>query len=229
MKTAPLVVILLATSALADDERPLPEEPPTPTPPPAVEDPPQIIPSDAPPSQRLTGAPVFAPAIARNATQVAMAATPHVVAQPPGEPQTRSLGGTGEFGIGFGQWRASHDSITGFAPNFGVGSFVGEHVALSFRVAGVAVADNVYGWIGVMGPHAQLWVSKQAWMGMGFGLALGGACGGGGCGAERTTGVDVRFGFAMKPRGESSANLSVELTTFERITTLSFLLGYQSF
>ena len=30
-------------------------------------------------------------------------------------------------------------------------------------------------------------------------------------------------------RGESSGNLSVELTTFERITTLSFLLGYQSF
>ena len=229
MKTAALVMILLATHALAD-ERPLPEEPPAPTPP-LVEDTLHIV--DAPPSHRLTGVPVSTTNVATAhvaTTKVAMTpSTPHLVAASTDEKPARSLGGTGEFAFGFGQWRGGGDSINGWAPNFGVGGFVSPHIALSFRVAGVAVVDGAVGWVGVMGPHAQLWLGDQVWTGFGFGVALAGACGPGFCGGAQSTGIDARFGFAFKPRGQAAANLAVELTTFEGFQTLSFLLGYQSF
>jgi hypothetical protein len=122
-------------------------------------------------------------------------------------------------------------------PSLGVGSFVSPTLALSVRLSGsLVVVDGAFLYLGVLGPNAQHWQNEHVWLGGGLGLAILAGCGEDeGCDKEIGFGFDARVGFAFRPRGQGGANLSVEAMhdwfagADGGVTTVSLMLGYQSF
>jgi hypothetical protein len=141
-------------------------------------------------------------------------------------------------GVAFVHAGNSTDIIHGLGGmNFGFGKFVTPEVAVSLRVSGLTlIYDGIVGYVGMIGPHAQLWLSPQAWIGAGLGVGFVGACatGGNGGGCDGTTFwpvFDVRAGVGDLSKG--GANLSVEVESAsiggQTLTAVSFLVGYQAF
>ncbi len=119
--------------------------------------------------------------------------------------------------------------------DLGVGRFVSHNVALSLRIAGVTGLDNGLSYLGVLGPHAQLWLEPQGWIGAGIGVGFAIGCGGGvGCNAATTsTSFDVRAGYAFSSTPGGGGNVSIRRRGVSAgsvsITAISFLLGCQAF
>jgi hypothetical protein len=183
---------------------------------------------------------VFAtdPTIARCRPDVSPPGLVAVAAPPP-----RRLGLTIEGAVGLGLATAGGDggSLYGLGgPALGFGGFVTPTVALSVRLSGALVSGGSgggYGYIGVLGPSAQVWFNEHVWLGGGLGLAVLAACDDG-CGTATGIGLDARLGYAFKPRGESGGNVSLE-TTYSSfgesdgpdtgLETVSLMIGFQSF
>jgi hypothetical protein len=53
--------------------------------------------------------------------------------------------------------------------NVGAGMFVAPHVALSLRLSGVTLLDGALFYLGMVGPHAQLFVADEVFIGAGVG------------------------------------------------------------
>jgi hypothetical protein len=151
------------------------------------------------------------------------------------DPEAR--GSTSEVSIGLGMLTGGFSSKTTLAGlNLGVGGFVSHDVALSLRLSGVTLMEGGFAYVGVIGPHAQLWFAPQAYVGFGLGVGFVVACGGGGgsCDGVKTSGFELRLGYAFDKTGRGG-NASVEVNSLDglfgsqSLETVSFLLGYQSF
>ncbi|MBV8756939.1 MAG: hypothetical protein JO257_06685 [Deltaproteobacteria bacterium] len=129
---------------------------------------------------------------------------------------------------------AGYSLVNGAAVNFGVGGFVTHDVAMSVRASGTVIADNGFGWIGVLGPNVQGWFGK-GFIGGGLGLGVAIGCSSGtdsNCNVNTTSGYDLRLGYRIAP----SVTMSFEIESLGgffgssgSITLASALIGVQSF
>lgn len=128
--------------------------------------------------------------------------------------------------------------------DLGIGGFVSPRVAIGARIAGGTIyADGVVAFVGVGGPHVQVWLDDHIWVGGGGGFGFVGAIGsrdtGPGIAGVLGSGLDFRAGYSFGGHG-NSANLSIEACSLSdglsfaapfsdnAVTVLSFMIGYQS-
>jgi hypothetical protein len=131
-------------------------------------------------------------------------------------------------------------SITRFGGlDLGAGTFVTPRVALTLRLSGGTIVESgELAYFGVLGPHAQIWVTDRVWAGAGGGLGFGIVWHDTASG-EVGSGLDFRCGYSFKPY-RNSVNVSLEATSVSgrttfaapfsdnALTVLAFLVGYQN-
>jgi hypothetical protein len=147
----------------------------------------------------------------------------------PARPHERGL--TFELGVGAGVWNVLGMTVPVHGPalSFGVGKFIRDDIALSLRVSGAMWVDSAFFYLGAIGPHAQLYVTKHAWVGAGAGFGFVAGCANSCVIASGSVGFNARGGYTFSP-AKSSATLSLEVTTITAgFATASLLLGVQSF
>jgi hypothetical protein len=116
--------------------------------------------------------------------------------------------------------------------SLGIGKANPDDTPLTLRVSGTLFSDRgALAFGGVIGPHVQPWLGNHVFLGLGGGLAVYGRCDiecDGGFGA----GLNARLGIALRPRGQSGANIAAEtavtlMPTAVYLTSLN--VGYQFF
>lgn len=159
-----------------------------------------------------------------------------------GQPVNNKNGLTFEanLGIGFiwaeadGQESDKEVALGGL--NIGLGGWLSQQLAISFRIAGVTYSEDVGDQTarlstGFVGPSAQYWVNENVWVGGGVGLGFVALSFDGETESETGIGLDLRAGYTFSTASENTWNVSFELTpsSIEDTNFYGFgiLFGYQ--
>ena len=119
-------------------------------------------------------------------------------------------------------------------PNFAVGNFIRNDLALSIRMPGVIGLHNETAYLGILGPDVQYWPTPSMFLGLGAGVAIG--CDG--CGGYMSSlqwGLDARAGVTFLRTPNRTGTLSLQVLSVNdnegppSLTSLSFLIGVQTF
>jgi len=120
--------------------------------------------------------------------------------------------------------------------NIGLGGWLSQQLAISFRIAGVTYSEDVGDETarlstGFVGPSAQYWVNENAWLGGGVGLGFIALSFDGETESETGIGLDLRAGYTFSTASENTWNVSFEFTpsSIEDTNFYGFgiLFGYQ--
>lgn len=154
----------------------------------------------------------------------------HIVrADPP--PTEPARGFTLELGMGLGAMKFGESSDVGLGLSGGLGGFVSPNVALSLRVSGI----DRGGYTGMIGPHVQVWLGDDVFIGAGGGLGFYALCNVYyGCTSGAAAGGTARVGLVATRIGMTHVSVSFEVTAMEPkatgwIQTYSLLVGGQTF
>lgn len=217
-----LVLSLVPAVALAQPADPAPAGPPEPP----ASPPPAPPPAYAPPSYAQ---PAYAPP----------------VYAPPPAPTTFHRGTTFEANIGVGFIHASAGSVSDNSDaslgglDLGVGGWLGEHLALTVRIAGLTYSQDAGRFTDAyFGPSLQYWLDNNFWFGGGAGLGVLAVGSNGSTTNSDSVGgfsLDLRAGYSFSSSSANTFNLSVELNPgwYSRdsqsasYTGVALLLGYQ--
>ena len=133
--------------------------------------------------------------------------------------------------MGLGLRRIGENNDFGLGLSGGFGWFVSPSVAVSLRVAGL----DRGGYTGVIGPHVQVWLGDDAFIGAGGGLGFLAICGPlAGCNAAAAAAGTARIGLVASRIGFTRLSVSLEVTAMDPketgwVQTYALLIGGQTF
>lgn len=149
----------------------------------------------------------------------------------PAAPMVGPVGGTTELAMGPGAIRVGETSITGLGLSGGFGYFVSPQVALGLRVSGI----DRGGYTGMAGPHLQVWLGDDVFVGAGGGIGFYALCDVVlGCASEAAAAGTARIGLVATRIGFTRLSVSFEVIAMEPkstgwMETYSFMVGGQTF
>jgi hypothetical protein len=147
------------------------------------------------------------------------------------DPAEPARGFTLELGMGMGAIKFPESSTIGLGLSGGIGGFITHDVALTLRVSGIDRA----GYTGLIGPHVQVWLGDDVFVGVGGGLGFYALCDVVyGCSTGDAPGGTARIGIVATRIGLTHVSMSVEATAMKPdsvgvIQTYSLLVGGQTF